>query len=89
MSRVLLVKLKITNIGPIKEEGVFVNKSTFLVERNNVGRPHYLRAIEALSSTETKKEQISKLQHDKNQPIVIKGYFEGVSGLTDLVTVSN
>ncbi len=89
MNRVLLTKLKIKNLGPIKEDEISFNNFTFFVGRNNAGKSHYLKAIELLLSTGIKKEQISKLQHDKNQPIVIEGDFKGVSDFTDLVTVSN
>jgi len=89
MSRALLTKLKIKNLGPIKEDEVVFNNFTFFVGRNNAGKSHYLKAIELLLSTGIRKEQIPKWQQDKNQPIVLEGHFTGVSSFTDLVTVSN
>lgn len=89
MSRVLLTKLKIKNLGPIIEDEISFNNFTFFVGRNNAGKSHYLKAVELLLSTGIKKEHILKWQHDKNQPIVLEGYFTGVSSFTDLVTVSN
>lgn len=89
MSRVLLTKLKIKNLGPIIEDEISFNNFTFFVGRNNAGKSHYLKAVELLLSTGIRKEYIPKWQHDKNQPIVLEGYFTGVSSFTDLVTVSN
>ncbi len=89
MSRVLLTKLKIKNLGPIREDEVLLGQFTYFVGRNNAGKSHYLKAIELLLSTGIKKEQIFKLQHDKTQPIIIEGDLGGVSDFTDLVTASN
>ncbi len=89
MSRVLLRKLTIKNLGPIKEDEVFFNEFTFFVGRNNAGKSHYLKAIELLLSTGIRKEHIPKWQHDKDKPIVLKGEFTGVSDFTHLVKVSN
>lgn len=89
MSRVLLTKLKIKNLGPIKEDQVLFGQFTYFVGRNNAGKSHYLKAVELLLSTGIKKEQISKLQHDKTQPITIEGDFEGVGDFVDLMTKSN
>jgi len=89
MGRVLLTKLKIKNLGPIKEDEVYFNKFTFFVGRNNVGKSHYLQAIELLLSTGIKKEDISKWQKDKSKPIVLEGDFSGVGSFTDLLTLSN
>jgi len=87
--RVLLTKLKIKNLGPIKEDEVYFNTFTFFVGRNNAGKSHYLKAVELLLSTGTRKENIPKWQYDKNQPIILEGDFIGVSSFTDLVTASN
>lgn len=89
MNRVLLTRLKIKNLGPIKEDEISFNNFTFLVGRNNAGKSHYLKAVELLLSTGIRKEHIPKWQHDKNQPIVLEGDFTGVSAFTDLVIVSN
>lgn len=89
MSRVLLTRLKIKNLGPIKEDEVCFNDFTFFVGRNNAGKSHYLKAVELLLSTGIRKEHIPKWQHDKSQPIILEGDFSGVSSFTDLVTVSN
>lgn len=87
--RVLLTKLKIKNLGPIKEDEVYFNTFTFFVGRNNAGKSHYLKAVELLLSTGTRKENIPKWQYDKNQPIILEGDFIGVNSFTDLVTASN
>lgn len=89
MDRVLLTKLVIKNLGPIKEDEVYFNNFTFFVGRNNAGKSHYLKAIELLLSSGIRKEHILKWQHDKNQPIILEGEFTGVSSFTDLVTASN
>lgn len=89
MSKVLLSKLKIKNLGPIKEDEISFNNFTFFVGRNNAGKSHYLKAVELLLSSGIKKDQISKWQHDKSKPIVLEGDFTGVSSFTDLVTTSN
>lgn len=88
-NRVLLTKLKIQNLGPIKEDEIFLNNFTFLVGRNNAGKSHYLKAIELLLSTGIKKEHVAKWQQDKSQPIIIEGHFTGVGSFTNLVTASN
>lgn len=89
MNRVLLTRLKIKNLGPIKEDEVYFNDFTFFVGRNNAGKSHYLKAVELLLSTGIRKEHIPKWQHDKSQPITLEGDFTGVSSFTDLVTASN
>jgi len=89
MDRILLTKLKIKNLGPIKEDEVYFNEFTFFVGRNNTGKSHYLKAIELLLSTGIKKEHIQKWQHNKGKPIVLIGDFTGVSSFTNLVLVSN
>lgn len=89
MNRVLLTRLKIKNLGPIKEDEVYFNDFTFFVGRNNAGKSHYLKAVELLLSTGIRKEHIPKWQHDKSQPIILEGDFTGVSSFTDLVTASN
>jgi len=86
---VFLKKLKIKNLGPIKEDEVLFDKFTFFVGRNNSGKSHYLKAIELLLSTGIRKEHIPKWQNDKNQPIKIEGDFMGVESFTNLVTRSN
>lgn len=89
MSRVLLTKLRIKNLGPITEDEISFNNFTFFVGRNNAGKSHYLKAVELLLSTGIRKEHIPKWQHDKNRPIILEGDFTGISSFTDLVTVSN
>ncbi|GIW61697.1 MAG: hypothetical protein KatS3mg089_0549 [Patescibacteria group bacterium] len=89
MSRVLLKKLTIKNLGPIKEDEVFFNEFTFFVGRNNAGKSHYLKATELLLSTGIRKEHIPKWQHDKDKPIVLEGEFAGISDFTHLVKASN
>ena len=86
---VFLTKLKIKNLGPIKEDEVFFERFTFFVGRNNAGKSHYLKAIELLLSTGIRKEHIPKWQHDKSKPIILEGDFKGVESFTDLVTASN
>lgn len=89
MGRVLLKDIKIKNFGPIKEDEISFSNFTFLVGRNNAGKSHYLKAVELLLSSGIKKEQISKWQNDKTQPIIVEGHFTGVSNFTGLVAVSN
>lgn len=60
MNRVLLTRLKIKNLGPIKEDEVYFNDFTFFVGRNNAGKSHYLKAVELLLSTGIRKEHIPK-----------------------------
>jgi len=88
-NEVLLTKLKIKNLGPIKEDEVFFDRFTFFVGRNNSGKSHYLKAIELLLSTGIKKEHILKWQHNKSQPIILEGDFKGVGSFTDLLKPSN
>ena len=79
MSRVILRKLKITNFGPIKEDGVIFEPFTYFVGRNNSGKSHYLKAIEILLATKNPPAaEIIKLQNDKSKEITIEGEFEGV-----------
>ena len=87
--RVVLTKLKIKNLGPIIEDEVHFNDFTFFVGRNNAGKSHYLKAIELLLTSGLKKEQFSKWQNDKSQPIILEGDFAGVSDFTGLLSVSN
>ncbi len=89
MSRVILKSLKIQNFGPIKEDKISFNDFTFLVGRNNAGKSHYLKAVELLLSTGTKKEQVRKWQNDKSKPITIEGCFTGVENFTSLLDNSN
>jgi len=89
MARVLLKKLRIKNLGPIKEDEIELEPFTYFVGRNNAGKSHYLKAVELLLTSGTKKDEIAKLQRDKNEPIVIDGYFEGVGDFTNLLTASN
>src|SRR3989338_1875900 len=83
MARVLLKKLSIKNLGPIKEDEIELEPFTYFVGRNNAGKSHYLKAVELLLTSGTKKEEIAKLQRDKNEPIIIVGDF------TNLLTASN
>ena len=89
MNRVLLTKLKINNLGPIKEDEVSLSNLTFFIGRNNAGKSHYLKAVELLLSTRIKKDHIPKWQSDKTKPVVIEGEFKGVDSFTNLVTASN
>lgn len=81
--------IKIQNFGPIKDDTVLLSDLTYFVGRNNVGKSHYLKAVELLLSTGTRKEQISKWQNDKSKPIKLVGEFEGIAEYTDLVKASN
>jgi len=89
MARVLLKKLRISNLGPIKEDEIDLEPFTYLVGRNNTGKSHYLKAVELLLTSGTEKEEIAKLQRDKNLPIIVEGHFEGVKDFTNLLTPSN
>ena len=89
MSRVILRKVKIKNFGPIKKDEVTLNDFIYFVGRNNAGKSHYLKAIAVLlASKAPTKEEILKLQHNKEEPIEISGYFEGVQDFTHLVSDS-
>src|SRR3989344_3051224 len=90
MGRVLLKKIIIRNLGPIKEDGVILDPLTYFVGRNNAGKSHYLKAIETLLATKTPtKTDMAILQNDKSQPVYIEGHFSGVGDFTSLVSVSN
>lgn len=90
MNKVLLTKLEIRNLGPIKEDTVHFNPFTYFVGRNNSGKSHYLKAIELLlASRSPEAEEIVRLQNDQAKEIVIEGHFEGVHAYTSLVTKSN
>ena len=89
MSRVFLKSLRIQNFGPIKDDTISFNDLTFLVGRNNAGKSHYLKAVELLLTSGSKKEQVSKWQNDKSIPITIEGLFTGVENFTSLVDNSN
>lgn len=81
--RVLLRKLHIKNLGPIREDTVCFNPFTYFVGRNNSGKSHYLRAIELLlASRNPAADEIFRLQNDKSKEIVIEGEFEGVQHFT-------
>ncbi|MFH1386276.1 MAG: AAA family ATPase [bacterium] len=89
MKGVILKKLIIKNLGPIKTDEVSLDPFTYFIGRNNSGKSHYLKAISLLlTSKAPDKEMISKLQNDKSQPIEITGHFEGVQEFTSLVTES-
>ena len=89
MSRVFLKSLRVQNFGPIKDDTILFDHLTFLVGRNNSGKSHYLKAVELLLSSGTRKEQVTKWQNNKNEPIVIEGRFTGVENFTNLVENSN
>ncbi|MHB8561875.1 MAG: ATP-dependent nuclease [Thermoplasmataceae archaeon] len=89
MDKVTLNELIIRNLGPIKDDKISLDDFTFLIGRNNAGKSHYLKAIELLLSSGTKKDQIAKMQNEKSRPIVIEGRFTGVEKFTGLVTASN
>lgn len=90
MSRVLLTKLIIKNFGPIREDEVVLKPFTYFVGRNNAGKSHYLKVIEALLATKTpSKNEMVTLQNDKSKEIFIEGYFTGVENFTSLVSASN
>ncbi len=90
MNRVLLTKLKIKNLGPIKEDEVYFNDFTFFVGRNNAGKSHYLKAIETLLATRMpSKEEMILLQNDKTKEVLIEGHFVGVENFTKLASASN
>jgi len=90
MGRVLLKKIIIRNLGPIKEDEVILDPLTYFVGRNNAGKSHYLKAIETLLATKTPtKTDMAILQNDKSQPVYIEGHFSGVGDFTSLVSVSN
>jgi len=89
MGQVILKKICIKNFGPIKEDEVTFDAFTYFVGRNNAGKSHYLKAIALLlASKAPDKEEITKLQHDREKPIEIIGYFEGVQDFTHLVAES-
>lgn len=88
-NRIMLNRLKIKNFGPIQEDEVIFSDFTFFVGRNNAGKSHYLKAVELLLSSGTKKDQIVKWQRNKNEAIVFEGDFTGVENFTNLVTISN
>ena len=89
MSRVFLKSLRVRNFGPIKDDTILFNDLTFLVGRNNAGKSHYLKAVELLLTSGTRKEQVSKWQNDKSIPIKIEGHFTGIEKFTSLVENSN
>jgi predicted ATP-dependent endonuclease of OLD family len=89
MSRVFLKSLRIQNFGPIKDDTILLSDLTFLVGRNNAGKSHYLKAVELLLTSGTKKDQVSKWQNDKTIPIKIEGHFTGIENFTNLVENSN
>ena len=89
MSHVFLKSLRIQNFGPINDDTISFNDLTFLVGRNNTGKYHYLKAVELLLTSGTKKEQILKWQNDKSIPIIIEGLFTGLENITSLVDNSN
>ena len=88
--RVLLKRLTIHNLGPIKDDDIEIDPFTYFVGRNNAGKTHYLKAVELLLATRSPSaEEIFKLQNDKAEPIVIKGVFEGIADYTSQITKSN
>ena len=89
MSRVFLKSIRVQNFGPIKDDTISFNSLTFLVGRNNAGKSHYLKAVELLLTSGTRKEQVSKWQNDKSIPIKIEGCFTGIENFTSLVENSN
>ena len=89
MSRVFLKSLSVRNFGLIKDDTILFKDLTFLVGRNNAGKSHYLKAVELLLTSGTRKEQVSKWQNDKSIPIKIEGHFTGIEKFTSLVENSN
>ena len=73
MNQVVLKKLFIKNLGPIKENEVNLEAFTYFVGRNNAGKSHFLKAIALLlASRAPDSEEICKLQNDKAVPIEIR-----------------
>lgn len=90
MSRVLLTKLIVRNLGPIKEDEVALDPLTYFVGRNNAGKSHYLKATETLLATKTPtKGDMITLQNDKAKEVYIEGHFTGAQDFTPLVSASN
>ena len=50
-----LKSLRVQNFGPIKDDTILFNDLTFLVGRNNAGKYHYLKVVELLLTSRTKK----------------------------------
>ena len=87
--RVLLKKLHVKNLGPIKDDVVQLDPFTYFVGRNNSGKSHYIRAIELLLATKNPTgDEVFKLQNDKTQDILIEGEFEGVDHFAALLAKS-
>lgn len=90
MARVLLQKLRIRNFGPVVDDEILIEPFTYFVGRNNAGKSHYLKAIETLLLPKTPpKEELRKLQQNKNAAILIEATFSGVDNFSNLVAQSN
>ena len=89
MNYVRLTKLKISNLGPIGDDAVDLELSTYFVGRNNAGKSHYLKAVELLlASKDPAFTEIQLLQRNVDAPIIIDGWFVNVEPYLGLLAAS-
>jgi len=77
-----LKKIVINNFRSIINDEVVFDDFTFFVGKNNYGKSNYLRAIDHLLSFGKTYSDIAEIQNDKNNPVIIDGWFEGVKDFT-------
>lgn len=77
-----LKKVVIQNFRSIINDEVIFNDFTFFVGKNNYGKSNYLRAIDHLLSFGKTYSDIAEIQNNKDNPVIIDGWFEGVKDFT-------
>ena len=77
-----LKKVVIQNFRSIVNDEVIFNDFTFFVGKNNYGKSNYLRAIDHLLSFGKTYSDIAEIQNNKDNPVIIDGWFEGVKDFT-------
>ncbi len=77
-----LKKIVIQNFKSIINDEVIFNDFTFFVGKNNYGKSNYLRAVDHLLSFSKTYGNVKEIQNNKENPIVIDGWFEGVEKYT-------
>ena len=77
-----LKKVIIQNFRSIVDDEVVFDDFTFFVGKNNYGKSNYLRAIDHLLSFGKTYSNIAEIQNNKDNPVIIEGWFEGVKDFT-------
>lgn len=77
-----LIKVHIKNFRSILYDDVELQNFTFFVGKNNYGKSNYLKAVDYLLSFSKTYSNIKELQNNRDESVVIEGYFEGIKEFT-------